>query len=33
MQMGHEVAQFVDALRYKLKGHGFDSQWFNCNFH
>ena len=23
---GHTVAQLVDALPYKLEGHGFDSQ-------
>jgi hypothetical protein len=23
---GYAVAQFVEALRYKAKGHGFDSQ-------
>ena len=29
---GHRVAQLVEALRYKLEGHGFDSRWFHCNF-
>ena len=24
---GHAVAQLVEALRYKLEGHGFDSLW------
>jgi len=24
MNRGHAVAQLVEALRYKLKGHGFD---------
>jgi hypothetical protein len=26
------VAQFVEALRYKLKGRGFDSRWCHWNF-
>jgi hypothetical protein len=26
---GHVVEQLVVALRYKLKGHGFDSWWGN----
>ena len=31
--MGHEVAQSVDALRYKLEGRGFDySRWCHWNF-
>jgi hypothetical protein len=25
--MGQEVAQLVEALRYKMKGGGFDSGW------
>jgi len=29
---GHVVAQLVEALRYKLEGHGFDSQWCLWNF-
>jgi hypothetical protein len=29
---GHAVAQFVEALRYKLEGRGFDSRWCNRNF-
>jgi hypothetical protein len=29
---GHAVAQLVEALRYKLEGHGFDSQWGYWNF-
>jgi hypothetical protein len=29
---GHMVVQLVKALRYKLKGHGFDSQWCQWNF-
>jgi hypothetical protein len=27
------VAQLVEALRYKLEGRGFDSRWFQSNFH
>jgi hypothetical protein len=26
------VAQFVEALRYKPEGRGFDSRWCNSNF-
>jgi fluoride ion exporter CrcB/FEX len=26
------VAQLVEALRIKLEGRGFDSQWFHWNF-
>jgi len=29
---GHEVAQLVEALRYKAEGRGFDSRWCHCNF-
>ena len=29
---GHAVAQLVEALRYKLKGSGFDSWWSHWNF-
>jgi len=29
---GHIVVQLVEALCYKLKGHGFDSQWCQWNF-
>ena len=29
---GHAVAQLVEALRYKLEGRGFDSQWCHWNF-
>jgi hypothetical protein len=29
---GHEVAQVVEALRYKPEGRGFDSQWCHWNF-
>ena len=25
--LGHAVAHFVEALRYELEGHGFDSRW------
>ena len=28
----HAVAQFVEALRYKPEGRGFDSRWCNWNF-
>jgi len=28
----HAVAQLVQALRYKCKGHGFDSRWCHWNF-
>ena len=30
--MGHAVAQFVEALRYKPVGRGFDSRWCHWNF-
>ena len=30
--MGHAVAQLVEALRYKPKGRGFDSRWYNWSF-
>jgi len=29
---GHAVAQFVEALRYKSEGRGFDSRWCHWNF-
>jgi hypothetical protein len=29
---GHAVAQFVEALRYKPKGRGFDFRWGHWNF-
>ena len=29
---GHEVAQLVEALRYKPEGRGFDSRWCHWNF-
>jgi hypothetical protein len=29
---GYAVAQLVEALRYKRKGHGFDSRWSHWNF-
>jgi hypothetical protein len=28
---GYAVAQFVEALRYKPEGRGFDSRWFLCH--
>ena len=30
--VGHAVAQLVEALRYKLEGHGFDSRWCHWKF-
>jgi len=27
------VAQFVEAVRYKPEGRGFDSRWCHWNFH
>ena len=27
-----QVAQLVEALRYKSEGRGFDSQWCHWNF-
>jgi hypothetical protein len=30
---GHVLAQLVEALRYKIEGRGFDSQWCHWNFH
>jgi len=30
--LGHMVAQLVEALRYKPEGCGFNSQWCNWNF-
>jgi len=29
--VGHALAQFVDALRYKPEGRGFDSRWCHWN--
>ena len=29
---GHAVMQLVEALHYKLEGHGFDSRWCQWNF-
>jgi hypothetical protein len=29
---GHVVKQFVEALRYKPEGRGFDSRWGHWNF-
>jgi hypothetical protein len=31
-QLGHAVAQLVEALRYKPEGRGFDSRWCHWNF-
>jgi hypothetical protein len=30
--LGYAVVQLVEALCYKLEGHGFDSRWCHCNF-
>jgi hypothetical protein len=30
--LGHTVAQLVEALCYKLEGHGFNSQWGQWDF-
>jgi hypothetical protein len=30
--MGHAVGHLVEALRYKLEGHGYDSRWCHRNF-
>jgi hypothetical protein len=30
--LGHAVVHLVQALRYKLEGCGFDSQWCHWNF-
>ena len=30
--MGHVVVHLVEALRYKLEGHGFSFQWYHWNF-
>ena len=30
--LGHAVVQLVEALRYKLEGRGFDSQWYHWIF-
>jgi len=32
VQMGHAVAQLVEALCYKPAGRGVDSRWFYWNF-
>jgi hypothetical protein len=32
INVGHVVAQLVEALRYKLEGCGFDSRWCQRNF-
>ena len=31
-ERGYAVTQFVEALRYKPEGRGFDSRWCNWNF-
>jgi hypothetical protein len=31
-EMGHAVAQLVEALRYKPENRGFDSRWCYWNF-
>ena len=31
-EVGHAVAQLVEALRYKPEGRGLDSRWFHWNF-
>ena len=31
LEMGHAVAQLVEALRYKPESCGFNSRW--CHFH
>jgi len=30
--MRYSVAQLVEAPRYRLEGHGFDSRWCHWNF-
>jgi hypothetical protein len=30
--LGGEVSGLVEALCYKMEGHGFDSQWCHCDF-
>jgi len=32
VKVGHTVAQFVEALRYKLEGRGLLSRWCHWNF-
>ena len=32
IKLGQAVAQFVEVLRYKLEGRGFDSRWCHGNF-
>jgi hypothetical protein len=32
LQVGHAVAQLVEALRYKPEGCGFNSRLCHCNF-
>jgi hypothetical protein len=30
--LGHAVAQLVEALRFKPEGRGFDPRWFHWKF-
>jgi len=30
-EMGHAVAQLIEALRYRLEGREFDFRWCHCN--
>jgi hypothetical protein len=32
-ELGHPVAQLVEALRYKPEGRGFASRWCHWNFY
>jgi len=32
VNLGHAVAQLVEALSYKPEGRGFDSRWCHWNF-
>ena len=32
LQLGHAVAQLVEALCYQSEGRGFDSRWCHWNF-
>jgi hypothetical protein len=32
LKWGYVVAQLVEALRYKLEGHEFDSRWGHWDF-
>jgi len=33
LNMGHAVVQLVEALHYKLEGHGCEFQWGHWIFH